>query len=66
MSDLSRVPFNPINIINVLSNLNVKMKDIPGMKESDYEIKDFSYGLPENSLFPGGFDNSLTFPEEKK
>jgi len=66
MSYLSKVPFNPINITNVLSNLNVKMKDIPGMKESNYEIKDFSYGLPENSLFPGGFDSSLTFPKESK
>ena len=65
MSDLSRVPFNPINIVNVLSNLNVKMKDIPGMKESNYEIKDFSYGLPENSLFPYDYNNSLNFPEEK-
>ena len=64
MSYLSKVPFNPINIINVLSNLNVKMKDIPGMKESNYEIKDFSYSLPENSLFPGALDSSLTFSKE--
>jgi hypothetical protein len=64
--NMSKVPFNPVNIVNVLSNLNVKMKDIPGMKESNYEIEDISYGLPENSLFPGAFVNPLTFPEEKK